>query len=281
MIRGTSLAVALLLAAANTSAFAPNNPFLTKSSNVSPLAAYKGGFKDSNPDYSYSPEKPDLSDLPITGNLDNIDKITRMQKVLWPQFSWQSVPGDESSRLYEMFATDISRIGYDDEGRIWSIICPQRGFGNDIVGTFMLEVTVTGVRGWSVLFLQNFRHFSIIIIFIHSSRHSSLFFSSLNNNYLTRVDEETQSVCAEMGVEGVIWVEPTDNPFVGSFEHLLDSYNLPFSKKHAVKVNGHAVGKPYEEFWPMVNGTDPKFFHPTFAQHWDEAYSVSYSDIST
>jgi len=174
------------------------------------------------------------------GNLDNISKITRMQKVLWPQFSWQSVPGDESSRIYEMFAKDISRIGYDDTGRIWSIICPQRGVGTDLLGTMMLEVRVTGVQGW--------------------------------------VDEPSRDIYAKMGVEGMVWFEnPAEgkNPLLTSFEERMDKKNFPFSKANAIRVNGHMVGKPYEEFWPMVNGTDPTFFHPKFCKHWDEAFSVS------
>ena len=130
MVSTSKLLLTAFLAAANdATAFAPMNKLAgVSSTSTSQLSEWKGGFRDTNPDYVYDGvQKPDLSDLPITGNLDNIDKITRMQKILWPQFSWQAIPGDESSRVYEMFAQDISRIGYDDEGRIWSIICPQRG----------------------------------------------------------------------------------------------------------------------------------------------------------
>lgn len=238
MISTKSLLV-LFLTAANPAVTAfvlkPSTPTASRLGDVPP--GFTGGFRDSNPDYSYGPASPDLSDLPITGNLDNIEKITRMQKVIWPQFSWQTRPGDESSRVFQAFAQDISRIGYDDSGRIWSIICPQRGFPIPVIGTLMLEVTVTGVNGW--------------------------------------VDEPSQSACATMGVEGLIWFEASENnPLVAALEQGLDSKHFPFSKKHAIKAKGHALGKPYEEFWPMLNGTDPQFFHPQFAQHWDEAYSV-------
>ena len=80
--------------------------------------------------------------------MESIDEITRMQQIFWPQFSWLAVPGDESTHLYNLFAKNISRMGYDDEGRIWSIICPQRGFEIPILDTLMLEVTVAGGRLW-------------------------------------------------------------------------------------------------------------------------------------
>merc|ERR1712232_554372 len=105
-----------------------------------------------------------------------------MQRIVFPEFSWQSKLGDESSRIHQRFAQDISRIGYDDDGRIWSIVCPQRFHPVGPLGTAILEVTVTGVRGW--------------------------------------VDEDTRSACADMSVEGVVWLEPEmfPNPLVKAFE---------------------------------------------------------------
>lgn len=59
------------------------------------------------------------------------------------------VKGDPSTRMYQMFAPDISRLGYDNEGRVWSIICPQQGVYFPTLGaTLNIEVTVTGNRGW-------------------------------------------------------------------------------------------------------------------------------------
>lgn len=241
MVFTKPLATALLIAA-NANAFVlPNaKPTFTHATS-SGLSAFEGGFKDTDPKFAYVNPQPDLSDLDITGNLHNIDKITRMQKIFWPQFSWQAVPGDESTRLYDLFAKDISRLGYDDSGRIWSLICPQRGMWIPILGTVMLEVTVTGVRGW--------------------------------------VDEESRSCAADAGVEGVVWIEPANNPFAELFGPLLDSYGFPFSKANGAKKKGHAIGKPYEEFWPMRNGTDPLFFHPQSMQHWDEAFSVYHLQV--
>ena len=70
-----------------------------------------------------------------------------------------------------MFANDISRIGYDDTGRIWSIICPQQGAVVNRIGAINVEVTVTGQRGW--------------------------------------VDEKNRELAADMTVEGKIWFSPS------------------------------------------------------------------------
>jgi hypothetical protein len=243
MIFKKSLTTTFLLVAANfANAFVlPNAKHTFTPTTSSGLSAYEGGFKDTNPDFAYVNPQPDLSSLEITGNLDNIDKITRMQKIFWPRFSWLAVPGDESSRLYILFAKDISRLGYDDSGRIWSLICPQRGMEVPVLGTVMLEVTVTGVRGW--------------------------------------VDEASHSCAADVGTVGVLWIEPNDNPFAKMIKPLLNKYGFPFSKKNGAKTKGHAVGKPYEDYWPMRNGTDPLFFHPISTQHWDEAFSVYHLQV--
>jgi hypothetical protein len=88
------------------------------------------------------------------------------------------------------------------------------------------------------------------------------------------VDEPTHSAYADIGVVGMLWIEADENPVVEFITNILDEKLFPFSKEHAVKVRAFEVGKPYEEFWPMTNGTDPTFYHPQFAQHWEEAFSV-------
>mmetsp|Transcript_15004 Transcript_15004/g.34782 ORF Transcript_15004/g.34782 Transcript_15004/m.34782 type:complete len:403 (-) Transcript_15004:499-1707(-) len=190
---------------------------------------WKGGFKDTT--------EADLSDLEITGNRDNIEKITRTQKILWPEFSWLSIPGDETSRVYEMFAKDVSRIGYDNDGRIWSLICPQRALFLPPFGTVMIEVTVLGVKGW--------------------------------------VDEPNKDMFANIGIRGNIWIE-SENDLVNEFKAAFEKVGkkFPLSKEHAIKINAHAVGKPDEEFWPVKKGLDPNFDHPSFTKHWDEAFQV-------
>ena len=88
-----------------------------------------GGFEQSNPAFAYPSRN--LNSLPIYHNMENIDKLTRQQKVVWPQFSWLTEKDEngwiKDSRCYQRFAPDISRLGYDDSGRVYSIICPQQG----------------------------------------------------------------------------------------------------------------------------------------------------------
>ena len=106
-----------------------------------------GGFRESDPAFAYP--NPNLSSLPLLDNLANLDLLQRQQAVNWPEFSWLTVLGDETSRCFEMFAPDISRIGYTDLGRIYSIICPQQGSCHPGWGCLNIEVTVTGQRGWA------------------------------------------------------------------------------------------------------------------------------------
>ena len=85
---------------------------------------------------------------PCYDNMANIDLLQRQQKVCWPEFSWRTVLADETSRCFQMFSPDISRVGYTDKGRVYSIICPQQGVYHPHLGTLNIEVTVTGNRGW-------------------------------------------------------------------------------------------------------------------------------------
>ena len=207
------------------------------------LCGWVGGFAESNPDFSYPRLTPDLSDLPILDNMANIDKLTRQQAVPWPQFSWLAVPGNENSRVYQMFAPDISRLGYTDDGRVYSIICPQQGFGSALLGTLNVEVTVTGQRGW--------------------------------------VKEPEHTVYADMGVKGRIWISPGSKqlPFVKKLQKKLNTKDFPFSKANSINVTTHNPGQPWNPIFALFNGTDPTFPHPEYALHWDEAYGVGYLNV--
>jgi hypothetical protein len=91
----------------------------------------------------------DISTLPLTGNLDNIDKLTRYIPARWPDFGWRSDPSVADSYEFTTFHSDLSRLGYDDQGRIWALICPQWATCFHSVGFCVnCEITVTGVRGW-------------------------------------------------------------------------------------------------------------------------------------
>lgn len=197
-----------------------------------------GGFAESNPAFAYP--TPDLSSLPLLANMANIDLLDRQQAVLWPEFSWETVLGDPSSRCYQMFAPDISRIGYTDTGRIYSIICPQQGAYSPSLGCLNVEVSVTGQRGW--------------------------------------VDETTQEMAADMTVEGKIWFSPsaTQSPLVQLLWALFAGSDLPFpaSKAHAIRVATHLIGDPSQPVFPVRSGASNLFPNPDFALH-PQAWAVA------
>src|SRR3984885_15775052 len=89
-------------------------------------AGWIGGFSDKPPGQPY-PNAELLSSLDFEKNLDHIPCITRMLRAKWPEFSWETTKGDPATRMYQMFAPDISRLGYGNTGKVWSIICPQQG----------------------------------------------------------------------------------------------------------------------------------------------------------
>src|SRR5690242_9951747 len=75
-----------------------------------------GGFAQSNPAFAYP--DPNLSSLPLLENMANIKLLQRQQAALWPEFSWESQKGSaDPKRCFQMFAPDISRVGYTSEGR--------------------------------------------------------------------------------------------------------------------------------------------------------------------
>lgn len=203
---------------------------------------WKGGFSESNPAFAYP--KPDVSDLPLLDNLANIDLLTRQQRIQWPQFSWLSVEGNEDSRVFQMFAPNISRIGYTDDGRIYSIICPQQGFGSEVLGEMNVEVTVTGNRGW--------------------------------------INEPEKDIYAELGVEGKIWFsEPTNkrSKLLKILERVLRRNDFPFSKDQAVKVSTNLPGDPNNPTFQLINGTNPSFPIPSFGRHDVDAYGVAHINV--
>ncbi|MCW5717882.1 MAG: hypothetical protein KIS68_08650 [Bauldia sp.] len=201
-----------------------------------------GGYAQSNPAFAYP--NPDLSSIPMLGNLDNIPNITRQQKVEWPEFSWLSTPGDSSSRVFQMFAHDISRLGYDDTGRVWSIICPQQGTCSTSIGCLNVEITVTGQRGW--------------------------------------VNESTRELAADMTVEGTIWFSPSSHqhPLVRAAWDLFADASLPFpsDKANGIKVTTHKEGSPSEPIFPVRNHQTAAFQSPDFAQH-PEAWTVGNVEV--
>ncbi|TPE53285.1 hypothetical protein [Amaricoccus solimangrovi] len=201
-------------------------------------AGWKGGFAESNPAFAYP--DPDLSSLPMLPNMANIRRLQRQQAVLWPEFSWLTDPGQEQSRCYQMFAPDISRIGYDDEGRVYSIICPQQGVCTAALGCLNVEVTVTGQRGW--------------------------------------VDEPCKTLAADMTVTGQIWFSPSarQNSLVRWLwnEFVASDHPFPHDKAHAIQVSTFKPGAPDQPIFPLRKGETTDFRIPEFARHQSEAWSV-------
>lgn len=182
-----------------------------------------GGFEETNKAFSYP--DPDLTSLPLLGNMDNIDKLQRQQKVLWPEFSWETQKGmPDPKRCFQMFAPDISRLGYNDEGRVYSIICPQQGLWVKDIGCLNVEVTVTGQRGWA--------------------------------------NEDTKEMAADMTVEGKIWFSPsaTQKPLIKLLWKMFEESGLPFpcNKANAIVVNTYDPGNPEQKKLSTSYGSNEK-----------------------
>ena len=204
-------------------------------------AGWSGGFAESDTRFAYP--TPDLRSLDMRKNMDNINLLQRQQDVLWPEFSWDSEPGNpDPKRCHQMFAPDISRLGYTDQGRVYSIICPQQGVESPSFGSINLEVTVTGQRGW--------------------------------------VDEATRWLACDMSVEARAWFAPgyEEKPAVKLLWKLLDDlgHDFPISKDKAIVVSAHKPGDPDQPIFPLSKGESTRFFAPDFARHNDEAWSVGH-----
>jgi hypothetical protein len=209
--------------------------------NTTAVSGWIGGFMKSNPAFAYP--TPDLSSLPMLDNLANIPLLQRQQKVVWPEFSWETEPGEtDPKRCYQMFAPDISRLGYTDEGRVYSIICPQQGYASPTLGSFNVEVTVTGNRGWS--------------------------------------DETNRELAADMSVVGKIWFGPRshENKYVKLFMEHFKHLGLPFpsTKANAIEVTTHLPDFADQVIFPLTKGSSTNFPIPDFAKHDSIAWSLGH-----
>ncbi len=214
--------------------------------NRVPTPGWKGGFASSNPAFAYP--DPNLSSLPMTGNMDNIPKLQRQIDVLWPEFTWLTVQGDASSRCFQMFAPDISRGGYDDRGQFWSIICPQQGSYSPTLGSLNIEVTVTGQRGWM-------------------------------SESVPEAERDTQLLAADMTVTGKVWFAPSakDSFVYRLLKLLVESRGLPFplDKAHAIEVNLTNAEDSSTPILPVRSGEAIGIEVPDFARHRGEAWGVA------
>jgi hypothetical protein len=206
-------------------------------------AGWIGGFSE-NPSGQPYPNSKLLSSLPFEGNLDNIPNITRMLRARWPEFSWEVTKGDPGTRMYQMFAPDISRLGYDNTGRVWSIICPQQGVYFSTLGATMnIEVTVTGNRGW------------------------------INENAA-----KSELFAADITIKPTIWFSP-DSVDGWFWKQLLKLDNLwanklPLSKVKGIRIN--ATDENGKNDIQVRMGERPDYPFPDRAKHWrDYAWAVA------
>lgn len=215
---------------------------MSPSSHLIP-PGWKGGFAQSDPAFAYP--DPDLSSLKMLPNMANIGKLQRQQAILWPEFSWETDLKNHDLRCYQMFAPDISRVGYDDEGRIYSIICPQQGVCTASLGCLNVEVTVTGQRGW--------------------------------------IDEQTREIAADMTVTGQVWFSPSakQNSLVRWIwnEFVASNHPFPHDKAHAIQVSTFAPNEPSQPIFPFLKGESTGFAVPEFARHTCEAWSVGHIGV--
>lgn len=217
---------------------------LRKLINPTAVPGWVGGFAQSNEAFAYP--TPNLSSLPMLGNLDNIGKLQRQQKVVWPEFSWNSEPdAEDKKRCYQMFAPDISRLGYTAEGRVYSIICPQQGACSPNLGSINVEVTVTGNRGWA--------------------------------------NESDRTLFADMTVQGCIWFSPSahQGPLVKKLWDHFKENKLPFpsTKANGIIVRTYMPGNPDQPSFPLIKGQTDRFPIPAFAQHNALAWTVGHLDV--
>ncbi|NNE15013.1 MAG: hypothetical protein HKN51_08545 [Saprospiraceae bacterium] len=208
------------------------------------VEGWEGGFKDTNDAFAYP--NPNFDSLEFKLNRKNIGDFHRMQKVLWPEFSWETQPGASNpERCYQMFAPDISRLGYTKDGQIYSIICPQQGVCSPHLGCMNVEVTVLGSKGW--------------------------------------VDETTRELAGDMKVEGQIWFSPSshNHKFVKIIKNQFEKENLPFprNKDNAIKVTTHLPGDPTKAAFPLRRGPSKDFPIPEFATHKDIAWSLGHLGV--
>ena len=203
--------------------------------NKTAVEGWIGGFKVS-----------DLSTLDMLGNMQNIKLLKRQQKVVWPEFSWNSEPtASEKKMCYQMFAPDISRLGYTNEGRVYSIICPQQGYATKHFGSLNVEVTVTGNRGWA--------------------------------------DETDRILSADMSVTGKIWFAP--DSLKREYVKMIKSYfslrklPFPFNKKNAIEIQTFLPNNPSTPEFPLISGQSHKFDIPKFAQHKEISWSVGNLEV--
>lgn len=139
-----------------------------------------------------------------------------------------------------MFAPFISRLGYTDTGRVYSIICPQQGVWIFDEICLNVEVTVTGVRGWA-------------------------------NEKSSKAGKDYAGLAADMTVQPKVWLTPKgyQGPIIkAAWDYFqLKHPEFPLSKEHAILINTYDPGNPDQPIFPLRRGETTTFKSPEFARH--------------
>jgi hypothetical protein len=204
--------------------------------NHIPAEGWKGGFIEKHPELQYKEGIADVSTLEFNENLKNIENITRQQRVLWPEFTWETEKGaKDPNRCFQMFAPNISRMGYDDSGQSWSVICPQQGAFIPGIGTLNVEVTVTGQKGW--------------------------------------VDETSNTQAIDMVVKPKIWFSPSAHQSVigkllwSVFELNHLGFHFPSEKDKAIRLNTYRTTQEKTHTISIRDGLYLEGDIPSFTDH--------------
>jgi len=132
-----------------------------------------------------------------------------------------------------------------NEGKVYSIICPQQGFCSPNLGSMNVEVTVTGNRGWA--------------------------------------NESNKELAADMSVVGKIWFSPsaTKNKLVKEFWDYFEAEKLPFpsSKANAIIVETFKPGEPDQVLFPLTIGSSTDFPIPAFAKHEGVSWTLGHLGV--
>lgn len=199
-----------------------------------------------------------------TNHSDHDDSIVvqRFMRAQWPEFSWIDSTG---RRVFQKLTSDVSRLGYTNNGLMTHLICPQMGKLTNILGTAQVEVTVTKQRGY-----------------IDESKLPQPVDHIINSNAPNAEQEHWANF--DIGVEVNIWfpdVFDRSNSNVNSVVREIISLaqsafgvTFPQSKQTAVKLGSTdaVTGNPYLTLKP---GRNPTYEPPDFTLH-PEACAVTY-----
>ena len=110
------------------------------------------GFIGNGKGYNSDFNSKEYNNIPLLTNHERDHEVhkgnKRMMRGWWPEFNWFSTPESNKYKVYSQLYNDVSRVLYNEEGEILSIICPQLGQCIKYLGCVRVEITVTHIKGW-------------------------------------------------------------------------------------------------------------------------------------